>query len=138
MGFEPTNELPRYSISNAAPSTTRPPLQTLCLVYHIILFLSRSGTKKIKFHIVMQYFTPERYFTNPARIFFIEKTTCFFTSRFLRKNRTIRISIILVDMQTSFARYIYFEIRYDINLVAERQHIESARHIENLVRDLYR
>ena len=27
MGFEPTSELPRYSISNAAPSTTRPPLR---------------------------------------------------------------------------------------------------------------
>ena len=27
MGFEPTSELPRYSISNAAPSTTRTPLR---------------------------------------------------------------------------------------------------------------
>ncbi len=27
MGFEPTNGVNRYSISNAAPSTTRPPLR---------------------------------------------------------------------------------------------------------------
>lgn len=26
-GFEPSNDLHRYSISNAAPSTTRPPLR---------------------------------------------------------------------------------------------------------------
>lgn len=26
-GFEPSNKSPRYSISSAAPSTTRPPLQ---------------------------------------------------------------------------------------------------------------
>lgn len=29
MGFEPTNGVNRYSISNAAPSTTRPPLRNV-------------------------------------------------------------------------------------------------------------
>lgn len=28
-GFEPSNKLPRYSISNAAPSTTRPLLPAI-------------------------------------------------------------------------------------------------------------
>ena len=28
------------------------------------------------FHIAKQYFTPEGYFTNPERIYFVEKATC--------------------------------------------------------------
>ena len=63
------------------------------------------------------------------------------------------MTIFFVDMQTPFARYIHYvnsicfryaQTRYDINLVAERQHIEPSgissalAHIENLARDLYR
>ena len=63
-----------------------------------------------------------------------EKTTSRNLSFFL-ESRTIEIFIIFVDMQTSFARYIYFvnsicsrfaQPRYDINLVAIRQHIKCV------------
>ena len=43
---------------------------------------SKYFTAKL-FYIAQPYFTPEGYFTNPERIYFIEKTTCRNKSFFL-------------------------------------------------------
>ena len=40
MGFEPMKELPLYTLSKRAPSTTRPPLQDINLIYNLYIYLS--------------------------------------------------------------------------------------------------
>ena len=80
------------------------------------------------------YHTPQAYFILPN---YISRTKCFsqIQKGFISmKKRTIEIFIIFVDMQSSIARYFCYhkidmffallKTRYDINLVAVRQHIE--------------
>ena len=57
----------------------------IILADYEIFFFTEKCEIKFAFHIAKQYFIHEVYFTNPKRIYFIEKTTCRNKSFFLAK-----------------------------------------------------
>ena len=54
MGFEPMKELPLYTLSKRAPSTTRPPLQKneRCIIIKDIFVLSYYSKKHENHHLI--------------------------------------------------------------------------------------
>ena len=42
-GFEPSKRFPVYTLSKRAPSTTRPPLQSIFLFFYNIWFIKENG-----------------------------------------------------------------------------------------------
>ena len=61
MGFEPMKELPLYTLSKRAPSTTRPPLQNyLTLIISISFFMLFPLVEKEGFFITEEIDFPEK------------------------------------------------------------------------------